>query len=49
MQSLAETVLYNHLLEWGLSRNIVAVWPRFDLWHGCCFNVGSLSTTQALH
>ena len=28
------------LLEWGLSKNIFSVWPKFDLWHECCFNVG---------
>ena len=37
------------LLEWGLIKNIFSVWPKFDLWHECCFNVGTLSTTPALH
>ena len=37
------------LLEWGLFKNIFSVWPKFDLWHECCFNVGPLSTTPALH
>ena len=37
------------LLEWGLSKNIFSAWPKFDLSHECCFNVGPLSTTPALH
>ena len=33
---------WNHVLEWGFSRKFFSVWPKFDLWHECCFNVGPL-------